>query len=218
MLGVSLAFAQIPFGSPAYAIPQTTQVGTIRTTTAELVAEKAHKKAEAVNKKAHEFVVIEKDNLHKPKPQYEENDPFRETLLKYAGFTNEVGESFARIFPRLLKPSYGIAYNYVAADTLYETIIQYRLEGEHMDARVLEAGADAFIWNSLACIILPGYCVNRVVWLSRKVMDSEKADELPDVVKEYSPTVVGLGSILIIVDPIDKGVDTLMNITLRALF
>ena len=46
-----------------------------------------------------------------------EPDIWRESLLRYAGYANEVGEAFRHILPKLVGPSYGIAFLYVAGDT-----------------------------------------------------------------------------------------------------
>ena len=48
-----------------------------------------------------------------------EVDIYRDTLLRYAGYANEVGEAFAPIVPAIVVPaSYGVAITYVFADTL----------------------------------------------------------------------------------------------------
>ena len=43
-------------------------------------------------------------------------DLYRDTPVRYLGYANEVGESFRHLFPRLVKPSYGVAFAYVFAD------------------------------------------------------------------------------------------------------
>jgi hypothetical protein len=47
------------------------------------------------------------------------NDPynvFRHSFLRYAGYANEVGESFRYQYPRFVGPSYFIAFGYCCAD------------------------------------------------------------------------------------------------------
>ena len=59
-------------------------------------------------------------------------DIWRQTLLRYAGYANEVGEAFAPIFPRFLVPSYAISIAYVLGDTADKTKAAYdaqRLSG-----------------------------------------------------------------------------------------
>ena len=47
-----------------------------------------------------------------------ESDPWRDSLLRYAGYANECGEAFRHVLPRLLVPSYGVALLYVTGDTV----------------------------------------------------------------------------------------------------
>ena len=51
-----------------------------------------------------------------------EVDIYRDTLLRYAGYANEVGEAFRPLVPGWCVPaSYGVAITYVFADTLDKT-------------------------------------------------------------------------------------------------
>ena len=48
-----------------------------------------------------------------------EVDIYRDTLLRYAGYANEVGEAFSPLVPSWCVPaSYGVAITYVIADTV----------------------------------------------------------------------------------------------------
>ena len=55
-------------------------------------------------------------------------DIWRHTLLRYAGYANEVGEAFAPIFPRFLAPSYAISVAYVLGDAMDKTKAAYDME------------------------------------------------------------------------------------------
>ena len=46
---------------------------------------------------------------------------YRDSLLRYLGYANEVGESFRPILPRLVVPSYVVSFGYVGMDTLDKT-------------------------------------------------------------------------------------------------
>jgi mitochondrial fission process protein 1 len=46
-------------------------------------------------------------------------NPFRHSLLRYAGYANEVGEAFRYQLPRFVLPSYGIAIAYTCADSIW---------------------------------------------------------------------------------------------------
>jgi fission process protein 1 len=43
---------------------------------------------------------------------------FRDSLLRYCGYANEVGESFRYQYPKFVVPSYGIAFGYCLADSV----------------------------------------------------------------------------------------------------
>lgn len=45
-----------------------------------------------------------------------EHNIFRDSLLRYFGYTNEVGESFRYQFPKFVRPSYAIAFSYCVMD------------------------------------------------------------------------------------------------------
>mmetsp|Transcript_14483 Transcript_14483/g.35093 ORF Transcript_14483/g.35093 Transcript_14483/m.35093 type:complete len:241 (+) Transcript_14483:105-827(+) len=57
-----------------------------------------------------------------PPPPDDVIDPeyniFRDSLLRYMGYANEVGESFRYQFPGLVKPSYVVAFGYCLADAV----------------------------------------------------------------------------------------------------
>ena len=89
-----------------------------------------------------------------------EVDIYRDTPVRFLGYTNEIGESFKPMVPRAFYlGSYAVACTYVAADAKHK----YDADG---DAR---HGVDALIWQSLASVAVPGLVVNRVVALTGKV-------------------------------------------------
>lgn len=47
---------------------------------------------------------------------------FRDSLLRYLGYTNEVGESFRYQFPKFVRPSYAIAFGYCVMDAATDGI------------------------------------------------------------------------------------------------
>ena len=49
-------------------------------------------------------------------------DIWRHTMLRYLGYTNELGESFRPIFPKFVVPSYVVSFGYVFCDTADKTI------------------------------------------------------------------------------------------------
>ena len=52
-------------------------------------------------------------------------DIWRDTPVRLLGYANEVGESFRNIFPRMVMPSYVIAFGYTFADCADKGYLQY---------------------------------------------------------------------------------------------
>ena len=76
-----------------------------------------------------------------------EVDIYRDTPVRFLGYTNEIGESFKPMVPRAFYlGSYAVACTYVAADAKHK----YDADG---DAR---HGVDALIWQSLASVAVAG--------------------------------------------------------------
>lgn len=82
-----------------------------------------------------------------------EKNIFRDTVLRFLGYANEVGESFRYQLPRMVRPSYIVAFSYVGADALYcayrhseknQKTIGNKVERVH--AAVV--GFDALVWQS----------------------------------------------------------------------
>jgi mitochondrial fission process protein 1 len=136
-------------------------------------------------------------------------DVFRDSLLRYAGYANEVGESFRYQFPKLVAPSYFVAFGYCIADKNHDT--------EKTPFAVhdtLRATVDTLLWQSLASVMIPGAIINLIVKAGRfAVLRSPLV--LPVLLSEWLPTATGLCSIPLIVGPIDSSVDKLLDNTVR---
>ena len=152
---------------------------------------------------------------------------FRDSLLRYAGYANEIGESFRYQYPKFVVPSYAIAFGYCLADSL-SAGYQVMSEKEDIaggagsmsknDARSKEKRAaiavfDTLLWQSLASVAIPGGVINSIVRATRFAV--ARSVGLPLVVTTWSPTVAGLGSIPFIIHPIDDCVDFALDNTTR---
>ena len=158
----------------------------------------------------------------------EETDLYRDTILRYAGYANEVGESFKNIVSRTsYRMSYAVAICYVLADAAdkgmkADEAIAAEAPSGQVDAgmdsakspkvEIAKAAFDTLVWQGLASVIIPGYTINRIVWAAKKLTDSV---DVPMGAKKWAPTIIGLSFIPFIVHPIDSGVTTLMDATLR---
>jgi len=95
----------------------------------------------------------------------EDYDIFKDSLLRYLGYTNEVGESFRYQFPKLVKPSYAIATLYVFSDAIDKA---YKNKVKNKSNRqVSYAFIDTLLWQGLASVIVPGLVIFQIVRFSR---------------------------------------------------
>ncbi len=148
----------------------------------------------------------------------DEYNVFRDSLLRYLGYANEVGESFRYQYPRFVVPSYAVAFGYCLADAVtsghktYEDSTKAQKPTAMADSIV--STADTLLWQSLASVMLPGLAINQVVKASRFAVAKSPAG-LPVALTTWLPTAMGLGSIPLIIHPIDQFVDVLMDNSFR---
>jgi fission process protein 1 len=175
--------------------------------------------------------------MHQTDTNHESNDEkaynvFRNSFLRYAGYANEVGESFRYQFPRLVLPSYGIAFGYCFADAVSDGYSSYYYRSQiHRDSgggeegdnrsstssdlqRAATACFDTLLWQSLASVMIPGCTINTLVRLARYAIPKSPV-KLPTLAIQWFPTAIGLFSIPIIIHPIDNAVDYLLDNTTR---
>ena len=147
-----------------------------------------------------------------------EVDIYRDTLLRYAGYANEVGEAFRPLVPGWCVPaSYGVAITYVVADTIDKTKKAYgggKYVKDVAQCALIE-GFDALVWQLAASVALPGYTIHQVVAISVLILDSLGLSDGPWTAV---PTALGLATIPLIVKPLDELAEVGMDVTLRRLW
>jgi len=141
-------------------------------------------------------------------------DIWRDTLLRYCGYANEVGESFRHVAPALYYPSYGVAIAYVLGDVQDKARKTYAIE-KKLTLSTAISSVDCFAWQMLASVMVPGFTigmtVNATSTLLKKTIKNTK-------IIRWAPVAVGLGLIPFIVHPIDHGVTVAMDSTVRKLY
>lgn len=156
---------------------------------------------------------------------------FRDSLLRYCGYANEIGESFRYQFPRLVVPSYAVSFGYCLADAASSGYSAYQQQqssshgNDDDDAtkqqesvkRAAMGALDTLLWQSLASVMIPGATINLLVKAARFSIPRSPV-ALPAVIAKWLPTAVGLGSIPLIIHPIDGSVDYLLDNTTRKLY
>lgn len=88
---------------------------------------------------------------------YENYDIFRDSALRYLGYANEVGESFRYQFPKLLIPSYAVAFGYCFADAATSGHAAFdaakRKGSPTATVDSLVSAVDTLVWQSLASVV-----------------------------------------------------------------
>lgn len=145
----------------------------------------------------------------------ESKDLFRDTPVRYLGYTNELGEAFRPLISKsLVNFSYVVATGYVLADTYSKSSKVYRRPealGGGTKRAVITAG-DVLLWQMLASVIIPGFTINRICWGTGRLL---KMAKVAKGIQKAAPTTVGLASIPVIIHPIDKLMDYVMDNTYR---
>ena len=78
------------------------------------------------------------------------------------------------------------------------------------------AALDTLLWQSFASVIIPGFTINRLCAASLFML--QKYSKFAPAKQKWITTALGLGSIPIIIKPIDHGVDYAMDNTIRRIY
>ncbi|NXJ71380.1 MTFP1 protein, partial [Rostratula benghalensis] len=149
----------------------------------------------------------------------EELDRYRDTWVRYLGYANEVGESFRPLVPLpVVWASYGVATAYVTADAIDkgQKAATAHAQDPARATRVGVAVVDTFVWQSLASVAIPGFTINRLCAASLALLGAVTRWPLP--LRRWATTALGLAAIPLIITPIDRSVDFLMDSSLRKLY
>jgi len=147
-----------------------------------------------------------------------EVDIFRDTLLRYAGYANEVGEAFRALTPKVfVHGTYVVASAYVLADATDKAIKANKkpyADDSKRTAAVAVGFVDSLVWQAFASVIVPGFTINRTcagsLWTMEKVIP-----KVPLTTRKWITTFIGLGMIPLIIHPIDNGVHYVMDQSIR---
>jgi hypothetical protein len=123
-------------------------------------------------------------------------------------YASEVGESFRKVFPRLVKPLYALSIGYVFADI---GIKYYHVRQKPFEYRKWFL-ADVSIWHLSASLVLPAIIINRYVHGLAGVLARLR---FGNTFVKLAPTLTALCLIPFIIHPIDHFTDYAMDKTFR---
>lgn len=150
-----------------------------------------------------------------------EKDIFRDTLLRYAGYANEVGEAFRALTPKaFVLSTYAVASAYVLADATDKGIKANKKpfdDESKRSAAVVVGFGDSLVWQAFASVIIPGFTINRVCAGSLVAME-KVIPKVPLNTRKWMTTFIGLGMIPLIIHPIDNGVHYVMDKSIRTVY
>lgn len=130
-----------------------------------------------------------------------------ETLRPLA-YASEVGESFRKVFPYLVKPLYALSIGYVFLDISIKYYNNKHKNAEFKKWFLL----DLSLWHLGASLVLPAVIINRYIHTFAKVLSKRN---FSNRVVKFVPTVTALCLIPFIVHPLDHFTDYAMDNTFR---
>lgn len=157
------------------------------------------------------------------KEQSKEVDIYRDTPLRFVGYTNEVGEAFRPLVSKtVVNLSYAAAFIYVLAD-VRDKVIKMKQSLSNTDhspssvnKKVIIAGADTLLWQTLASVAIPGFTINRFCAVNYFMLKNYA--KVPKPTRKYVTTALGLLCIPFIVHPIDEFTTYAMDNTIRKVY
>lgn len=145
---------------------------------------------------------------------------WRDSGLRYLGYANEIGESFRYQFPKLVTPSYVMAFGYCGMDAASAGYRVWNEKGlqqneNSREVRAMTAAFDTLLWQGLASVMIPGATINLIVRASRMAIARTSITKTLPLLAKWIPTGAGISSIPLIIHPIDDFVDSLLDNTTR---
>ncbi|RNA00787.1 mitochondrial fission process 1 [Brachionus plicatilis] len=149
-------------------------------------------------------------------------DIFRDTPVRYLGYANEIGESFRSMISQVaVRATYGVSFGYVFMDVIdkgKKTFVKEKklsesgVEKESPVIKTAKIATDCLVWQSFASVIIPGFTINRICKLSSFILQKNGAALRTNKILS---TIIGLGSIPLIIHPIDHACHKVMDKTIR---
>lgn len=88
----------------------------------------------------------------------------------------------------------------------------------------VDSFVETALWQTFASVLIPGFCINRIVKFSSYILQSASAaptSRISPTVAKWAPTAIGLASIFVIFQPIDNlvhyGMDTFYKPAARSI-
>ena len=140
-----------------------------------------------------------------------EYDIFKDSALRYLGYSNEIGEALRKIIPlKYVAFSYLIEVIYFFADAFHKGYKAYNDPGasDNIYMHVFKHSGKALCWQFFATVVIPPLIINRGVHLSylftKRYCNNQK-------VIRVVPALIGFSLIPVMPFTVDPMVDKLMD-------
>ena len=147
----------------------------------------------------------------KSKTSEREYDIFKDSPVRYIGFSNEIGEALRKVIPlKYVAFSYVIEIIYFFSDALHKGHKAYNDPNapDNLHLHVLKKSSHTICWQFFATVVIPPLIINRGVQftylITKRLSSNSKA-------LKFIPTFVGLSMIPIMPYKIDPLVDKYME-------
>lgn len=115
-------------------------------------------------------------------------------------YSNEIGESFRNIVPRIIIPAYTLSFGYVFADIFYNVYPYYFKNGlDNIETK--KALSYYGLWHGFSSLLLPTLTISGTVKLSNLATGKLTQRYVP---RKLIPMITGLSIIPFIIKPIDE--------------
>jgi fission process protein 1 len=155
--------------------------------------------------------IVSNTDEKKSKTSERDYDIFKDSLVRYIGFSNEFGEALRKVIPlRYVAFSYVIEIIYFFADAFHKGHKAYNDPNapDNLHLHVLKKSSHTICWQFFATVVIPPLIINRGVQFSylitKRLSSNTKALKL-------IPTFVGLSMIPLMPYTIDPMVDEYME-------
>jgi mitochondrial fission process protein 1 len=140
--------------------------------------------------------------IKKPEKEY---DIYKDSYLRYLGYSNEIGEAFRKVTSRsFVIFTYVVEFGYFIGDTIHKGHKAYNdpTKVDNKGLHVIKQSSYTILWQFFATCLIPPLCINIVVGRTHNMLVNRNFN--PKLIR-YLPLSIGLAMIPlfnIYVDPV----------------
>lgn len=138
---------------------------------------------------ANKDIQIKDQKLEKKPKEY---DIYKDSYLRYLGYSNEIGEAFRKVTSRnFVIFTYVLEFGYFIGDTIHKGHKAYNdpdvVDNKHL--HVIKQSSYTILWQFFATCLIPPLCINIVVGRAHNFLTKRR---FPQGIIRYFPLSLGL--------------------------